>query len=80
MGLYSVTSFKICQRNNNLNSDGTCNVCEDVIAECKKKYDKIKNNCVIEKVKVEVLKNKFMSLGIEMFLKNLQKVKKTGHV
>ena len=45
---------KLCQRNKNLNSDGTCNVCEDVIAECKKKYDKIKKKCVIEKVEVDL--------------------------
>jgi hypothetical protein len=47
---------KLCQRNKNLNNDGTCNVCEDVIAECKKIYDKIKKKCVIEKVEI-VLKD-----------------------
>ena len=45
---------KLCQRTKNLNGVGICNVCEDVIAEYKKKHDKIEKKRVVEKVEVDL--------------------------
>jgi hypothetical protein len=39
---------KLCQRTKNLNDDGRCNVCEDVIKENEKRYEKIKKTKVKE--------------------------------
>ena len=58
---------KLCQRNKNLDSNGTCNVCNEVIRETEKKHEKIKKNNVVEKVELDfkymVAANKQLSKG-----------------
>ena len=61
-------SQKLCNRYKNLNSFGNCEVCEEVMKETKKKYEKVKDN----KVRVEVDVKHMISMQRKLL--NVEKV------
>ena len=49
-------SQKLCQRSKNLNTNGNCDVCEEVIKETEKKHEKVEQKRMINKVEVDMIK------------------------
>lgn len=47
-------SQKLCQRNKNINQNGNCSVCEEVIANSMKAHEKIDQNKTIPKVALDM--------------------------
>ena len=45
---------KLCSRTKNLNQSGFCNICDDVMEECRKKYKAVEKKKAFPKVDIDL--------------------------